>query len=292
MLIDAHVHIALNNVFDAKQWNASDREKKQEWIRQIFMEYTKLGIRAVRDGGDALFVSAFAREIAEEVGIDYRSPVFAVYKSGHYGSFLGRPVNDMDDFRREFKALLEYKADHLKIILTGIVNFEYGDVGETAFTFEQLKFMTETAKEHDMPVMVHANGREGVSAAIRAGVDSIEHGYLMSEEEIHGIAESGIVWVPTLSPLANILESEDGRFEKQKGVIRKVYEGQVQNLKKAAELGVGIALGSDAGAYMVPHGKGILDEMRHFEEAGFTGEEIAGMIEKFQKSCLMRKYSG
>jgi predicted amidohydrolase YtcJ len=290
MLIDAHVHIALNNVFNAKEWKASGKKEKKEWIRRIFREYRKLGIGALRDGGDALFVSAFARELAEEEGIDYRSPIFAVYKKGHYGSFLGRPVGDMDDFRREFKVLLNNKADHLKIILTGIVNFEkYGDVGETAFTREQLKIMVETAKDHNMPVMVHANGREGVSAAIKAGVDSIEHGYLISEEEVHGIAEAGIIWVPTLSPLANILESNAAGFEKQKGIIQRVYSGQALNLKKAAELGAIIALGSDAGAYMVPHGKGILDEIRHFEKAGFNREEITGMIKKIPKTLFTGK---
>ena len=55
--IDAHVHIALNNVFNAKNWKASGKEKRR--IRRI-SGYRKLGIGALRDGGDALFVSAFA----------------------------------------------------------------------------------------------------------------------------------------------------------------------------------------------------------------------------------------
>lgn len=278
MFIDAHVHIALNQYFTRQSWQASGTEQKIGWIRTLLKQYQMHNVHVLRDGGDGIFASVMAREIAASEGIIYKSPIYALYKKGQYDSFLGKPVEDIKSFQEEFKILLGYKPDHVKIVLTGMVNFEkYGDVGETAFTVEELTYMVEAARFHNLPVMIHANGREGVQRAIQAGAATIEHGYLISEAELYGMAEKEIVWVPTLSPLGNILVSNDCRFEKEREVIRKVYDGQVVNIGRAVEIGVTIALGSDAGAYGVGHGSGLPDEMDHFERIGFKRREIEKM---------------
>ncbi|MDH7565617.1 MAG: amidohydrolase family protein [Clostridiales bacterium] len=290
--MDAHVHIALNGLFNRRSWKASPIERKTQWIREIFKQYKMRNISILRDGGDGIFASRLAREIAPSEGIIYKSPIYALYRKGFYGSFLGKPVDGLDSFKEEFKSLLEYRPDHLKIVLTGIVNFEkYGDVGATTFTLDEMKYMVEWAKDCGLPVMVHANGREGVGRAVKAGVNTIEHGYLISEAELYGMAERGIVWVPTLAPLGNILASEDGRFEKEREVIQRVYEGQVENLKKALEIGVKVALGSDAGAYLVGHGSGLLDEVEHFERAGLKRGDIERMcLENGAKALQLKDF--
>jgi imidazolonepropionase-like amidohydrolase len=278
LLIDAHVHIALNNLFTRKQWEASSLEQKYEWVRKIIRHYKKHGINVLRDGGDGIFASKIARDIAQEEGVIYKTPIYALYKRGNYGSFIGRAIDDMKSFKKEFKTLLDNKVDHLKIILTGIVNFKsYGDAGQTTFTLEELKYMVEIARFHNIPVMVHANGREGVGRAIRAGVNTIEHGYLITEAELYGMAERNIIWVPTLSPLGNILDSKDCRFEEEMSVIKRVYDEQIENIRKAVEIGVKVALGSDSGAYRVYHGSGLLSEIEHFKRAGLKIEEIEKM---------------
>ncbi|NMA85437.1 MAG: amidohydrolase family protein [Epulopiscium sp.] len=278
MLIDTHIHIALNGLFNRQSWEDANREEKVIWIRKILRKYKSQGIYILRDGGDGIFASKLAREIAKEENIIYKSPIYAIYKKGHYGTFLGKSIVDRGDFKREFKILLEHRLDHLKIILTGMVNFQkYGEVGETAFTLDELKYMVDTAKEHDIPVMVHANGRDGVGKAIAAGVDTIEHGYLISKAEVHKMAEKGIIWIPTLAPLGNILDSNDNRFQKEREVIQRVYEGQIKNIRNAIAIGGSVALGSDAGAYKVQHGSGLLDEIHHFEKIGFDRKEIEKM---------------
>ena len=276
MLVDAHIHLALNHLFNKRVWESAGREKKIKWIRTIFKEYKKRGIYILRDGGDAFFASKLAREIAGEEGMIYKSPIYALYKKGHYGSFLGKPITGLEDFKREFKFLLEHEPDHLKIILTGLVDFKkYGETGETAFKMHELQYMADAAKEHALPVMVHANGRDGVQKAIAAGVHTIEHGYLISEAQVYSMAEKGIVWVPTLAPLGNILHSSDEKFNnREREVISKVFEGQLENIKKAVEMGTKIALGSDAGAYAVEHGQGLFHEMKHLQKIGFSREEL------------------
>lgn len=278
MIIDSHIHIANNTLFNKKEWNNSKIDFKIDCLTKILKSYKENNILALRDGGDGIFASCLARDIARKEGMIYRTPIFAICKKGHYGSFLGRAINNIEDFKREFSILKENKLDHLKIILTGIVNFDkFGDVGNIAFTYNALEYMVKSAKEYGVPVMVHANGCEGVSAAIKAGVDTIEHGFLISDKELYNMAEKGVIWVPTLSPLGNIIYEKDLNFEKQLDTIREVYNIQTKNIIKAYEIGVKIALGSDAGAYRVGHVTGIFDELRYFTNMGFDKETVLKM---------------
>lgn len=278
MITDAHIHIAHNTLFNKKEWSNSTIDFKIECITKILRDYKKNNILALRDGGDGIFASCLAREIAAKEGITYRTPIFAICKKDHYGSFLGRSISGIEDFKREFSILRENRLDHLKIILTGIVNFnKFGDVGDLAFTYDELEYMVKSAKEYGIPVMVHANGCEGVSAAIKAGVHTIEHGFLISNKELCKMAEKGIVWVPTLSPLGNIIDVKDENFKDQLDIIKKVYDLQINNVIKAYEIGVKIALGSDAGAYCVGQVTGIFDEIKHFEDMGFGKETVLKM---------------
>ena len=278
MLIDVHIHISLSNLFTKQSWAASDIKTRKAWVREIFKLYKERGIYGLRDGGDNFFASKLAREVAKEEGMIYKTPIYALFKRGHYGAFLGKPIAGLDDFKDEFAALLNHNLDHLKIILTGIVSFKnYGNVGETTFILKDLKYMVEMAKSHGLPVMVHANGRQGVERAIKAGVSTIEHGYLITEAELYGMAEKDIIWVPTLAPLGNIVASKDPEFKTDMEVITKVYEGQAENVQSAIKMGLKVALGSDAGAYSVGHGSGLIDEIGHFERIGLARKEVEKM---------------
>lgn len=278
LIIDSHIHIAHNALFKKKEWNNSTIDFKIDCLTRILKEYKKNNILALRDGGDGIFASCLAREIATKEGMIYKTPIFGICKKNHYGSFLGRSISGIDDFKREFEVLKENKLDHLKIILTGIVNFnKFGDVGEVAFTYDELEYMVKSAKEYGVPVMVHANGSKGVSDAIKVGVDTIEHGFLISDKELYEMAEKEIVWVPTLSPLGNILRAKDPNFRDQLDIIRKVYDIQTENIRRACEIGVKIALGSDAGAYCVGQVSGIFDEIKYFENIGFRKDTVLKM---------------
>lgn len=278
MLIDSHIHMALNPYFSKKLWLMSTDEQKSKWIREIILQYKSRNIYILRDGGDGIFVSKTARDIATSEGIIYKSPIYAFYKKGQYGSFLGKPIDSLEDFKGKFKMLMLHKPDHLKIVLTGIINFKcYGDFGGIGFSQLELDYMASAAKENNIPVMVHANSSKAVEMAIRAGVQTIEHGYLISAAELYGMAEKEIVWVPTLSPLGNIINTKDYKFKDEIRVIQRVFDEQVNNVKSAVEMGVKVALGSDSGAYGVGHGSGLLNEITHFERIGFGKMEIERM---------------
>ena len=87
---ECHAHIFM----DGKNYKkAVERHKNgvdESVIRSHFACYQTQGIHFVRDGGDALGVSRRAKELAPEYGIDYRTPIFAIHKNGHYGKIVGK----------------------------------------------------------------------------------------------------------------------------------------------------------------------------------------------------------
>jgi len=277
MYIDTHIHVSLNGKNSAV-WRKQLSLTPYESILSVLKEYRSKNILLLRDGGDPLGISLKAREIAQEVGIIYKTPGWAIYKKGHYGNFIGKPVTDIEDFKREFKELLKVKPDHLKIILTGIVDFDrYGKVGATGFSFEEMKVMVECAKEKGLSVMVHANTSKAVALAIKAGVDTVEHGYFIGEEELHSMAENDVIWVPTLAPLGNLVDTDDPKFHSQRENIKRIYEEHIANIKKAIKIGVKIAIGSDAGSYGVYHCEGFFNEVRHMTKAGMSKDDVYKM---------------
>ena len=110
--------------------------------------------------------------------------------------------------------------------------------------------------------MAHTNGARAVLEAALAGVDSIEHGNYVDEEAMWAMKENGTVWVPTITVVKNMIGC--GRFSD--AVLEKIWETGSCNIQKGYEIGVQFALGSDAGAYLVPHGQGIEDEWECFQE--------------------------
>lgn len=173
---------------------------------------------------------------------------------------------------REFHdRVLEAKkegADFIKIMTTGIMDFNaHGAVTGTPLDAAEVKEMVHIAHEEGMNVMSHTNGDYGVQAAVEAGVDSLEHGNYMNEDSLAMLAQSHTVWVPTLVTVRNLMG--DGRYEDE--VLWPIIESAKENVRKAFQLGIKVAPGSDAGAYRVLHGQGIQDEMDSFVE--FLEEE-------------------
>lgn len=127
--------------------------------------------------------------------------------------------------------------------------------------------------------MSHTNGSYGVQAAVEAGVDSIEHGNYMDDETISMLADSESVWVPTLVTVRNLKGC--GRFEDT--ILTSVIRTGAQNLKKAFEKKIHVAVGSDAGAYQVLHGQGVQDECRAFFDILGDTPEVRSWMEDGEK---------
>ena len=261
MFGECHAHIIMDGVNYRHAIDLHRNGPDDNVIREHLKIYQDRGITFVRDGGDALGVSARAKELAPEYGIDYRTPVFAIHKEGHYGSIVGKSFSTMPEFYKRVLEAKEQSADFIKIMTTGLLDFNaHGAVTGTPLDAAEVKEMVHIAHEEGLAVMSHTNGNYGVQAALSAGVDSLEHGNYMNEESLTMLSESHTVWVPTLVTVRNLLG--DGRYADE--VLRPIIETAEENVRKAFRFGVKVAPGSDAGAYRVLHGQGIQDEMQAF----------------------------
>lgn len=261
MFGECHAHIIMDGVNYRHAIDLHRNGPDDNVIREHLKIYQDRGIIFVRDGGDALGVSARAKELAPEYGIDYRTPVFAIHKEGHYGSIVGKSFSTMPEFYKRVLEAKEQSADFIKIMTTGLLDFNaHGAITGTPLDATEVKEMVHIAHEEGMAVMSHTNGTYGVQAAVEAGVDSLEHGNYMNEESLAMLSESHTVWVPTLVTVRNLLG--DGRYADE--ILKPIIETAEENVRKAFRLGVKVAPGSDAGAYRVLHGQGIQDEMQAF----------------------------
>lgn len=268
MFGECHAHIIMDGVNYRRAVDMHKNGPDDQIIKAHLKAYQDKGITFVRDGGDALGVSLRAKEIAPEYGIDYRTPVFAIHKEGHYGSIVGKSFATMREFHDRVLEAKKAGADFIKIMTTGIMDFNaHGAVTGTPLDAAEVKEMVHIAHEEGMNVMSHTNGEYGVQAAVEAGVDSLEHGNYMNEDSLAMLAQSHTVWVPTLVTVRNLMG--DGRYEDE--VLWPIIESAKENVRKAFQLGIKVAPGSDAGAYRVLHGQGIQDEMDSFVE--FLEEE-------------------
>ena len=259
---EAHMHIFMNGVDYRQAVRDQINGVNEEVIRKNLEEYHRRGITWLRDGGDIYGTSKRTMEIAPEYGITYRTPVFAIHKKGHYGGIVGKAYENMKDYRKLIQELREQGGHFVKIMISGIMDFDRGGLTESSLPDEEIGELIHIAHEEGFAVMAHTNGSRAVRAAALAGVDSIEQGNFCDDDALQALASSETIWVPTIVTVKNLLG--DGRFPEH--VVEKIWEGQQKNLHRAFELGVKLALGSDAGAYRVLHGQGLMDEYQVFQE--------------------------
>ncbi|MDQ0286160.1 imidazolonepropionase-like amidohydrolase [Desulfofundulus luciae] len=278
--IDCHVHLALDGRdFSRAQQQWTARGELLERVKADLTSTLERGIVAIRDGGDRAGIGLEVKQLVitgRLAGPLVLACGHALHRQGKYGSFLG-PGLTPGELEKAVDSLARQGVDHLKILVSGIVSFsEYGRVGGPQFTREELQRIVYRARSRGLKVMAHASGDDAVRLAVEAGVDSIEHGYFISEESLHRMAAQGIAWVPTVIPVAGQVR---GKLRAQYTareieVITRTWRRQVEMIKKALEMGVTLGVGTDAGATGVCHGQGFLEELLLYREAGLSPADI------------------
>ena len=134
---------------------------------------------------------------------------------------------------------------------------------ETAIEPELLKNMVEYVHSKGLSVMCHVNGAANIKSAIEAGVDTIEHGLYMDEECAGMLAESDIVWVPTVAPVAALVGNDDIKQD----VLKQILTEHIKMINRVWYLGGMIALGTDAGCKGAEHTEAIESEYNYLKAA-------------------------
>jgi imidazolonepropionase-like amidohydrolase len=205
------------------------------------------------------------------------SPGAAIHHQGRYGSFMGEPLESFPTAADCVAARVNAGADRIKIIPTGIINFKQGAVTTAPqMTTEEITAIVAAAKGHNRQTIAHSSGDDGIDRAIEGGVDSIEHGFFLRDDQLAKMRDRQIAWVPTFSPVQKQVDHAD-RFGWDAHVVRnlrKVLDRHAATLVKAHAMGVQIIAGSDAGSCGVAHGLGFLEELELMEQAGLAPAAI------------------
>nr|WP_299073963.1 amidohydrolase family protein [uncultured Allomuricauda sp.] len=164
-------------------------------------------------------------------------------------------VNSPEDGKKAVRQRYKNGADVIKITATGGVLSVAKSGQNPQFTIEEIKAITETAKDYNMLTAAHAHGDEGMQRAVKGGIKTIEHGTLMSEETMDLMVQYNSYLVPTITAGKQVAEKAKipGYFPEV--VAKKASEiGPLiqSTFAKAYKKGVPIAFGTDAGVF--PHG--------------------------------------
>jgi imidazolonepropionase-like amidohydrolase len=153
-------------------------------------------------------------------------------------------VDGVDGARKAVREQVMYGADWIKYYSDRHEHFDAdgGLHSSVNFTEEESRAIVEEAHRLGRKVAAHAVGSEGIAAALRAGVDTIEHGDGLTDALMDEMARKGVYWVPTLTVDRNFPSVGDEFW-------RKTFDLQRENFSKAIQKGVKIALGTDAGGF-------------------------------------------
>jgi imidazolonepropionase-like amidohydrolase len=153
-------------------------------------------------------------------------------------------VDGADGARKAVREQAMYGADWIKYYSDRRYHFESDGVLHSMvnFTDEEAKAIVDEAHRIGKKVAAHAIGSDGIGAALRAGVDTIEHGDGLTDAQMEEMAKKGVYWVPTITVGVYVAPGRGGNWPRMADLQR-------ENFPKALKKGVKIALGTDAGGF-------------------------------------------
>ena len=307
-LMDMHVHFGGEYLSKAESPLKVEREMEAILATQHALVTFKSGFTTVRQVGDSGLVAISLRD-AINAGKVIGPRIFAAGKTiattgGHADPTNGKALDDyayplpeqgvVNGPYEVYTAVRQrYKdgADGIKITVTGGVLSPAKSGDNPQFTQEEVDAVVSAAKDYGMWVAVHAHGAEGMKRAIKAGVDSIEHGTFMDDEAMDLMIENGTYYVPTIS--AGVWVAEKSKIDNFFPEIVRPKAASVGpqisgTFKKAHKRGVKIAFGTDAGVqkhgtnwkefvYMVENG---MSEMKAIQSATMETAKLLRIEDK------------
>ena len=307
-LMDMHVHFGGEYLSKAESPLKVEREMEAILATQHALVTFKSGFTTVRQVGDRGLVAISLRD-AINAGKVIGPRIFAAGKTiattgGHADPTNGKALDDyayplpeqgvLNGPYEVYTAVRQrYKdgADGIKITVTGGVLSPAKSGDNPQFTQEEVDAVVSAAKDYGMWVAVHAHGAEGMKRAIKAGVDSIEHGTFMDDEAMDLMIENGTYYVPTIS--AGVWVAEKSKIDNFFPEIVRPKAASVGpqisgTFKKAHKRGVKIAFGTDAGVqkhgtnwkefvYMVENG---MSEMKAIQSATMERRKLRRIEDK------------
>jgi len=298
--IDAHTHLTMSDSYD---WRKTFIDDLQEPIAELAIASTVnarktllAGFTTVRDVGSREQLDVGLRNAirkGEVIGPRMLVSVHAIGATGGHcddtAGFRQRlfpettpsqgVVNGADEARDAVRLMHKYGADIIKTCATGGVLSLTDDVDTPQLTQAELDAIVSEAHALRLKTAAHAHGAEGAKRAIRAGIDSIEHGTFLDDEALDMMKARGTYLVPTLMAAVGVQErlaADPGVPEVIQAKGRAAIAALQNTMHKAIAKGVKIAFGTDAAVY--PHGRNA-GEFYQLERMGMKPEDALRTVE-------------
>ncbi len=284
-LVDAHLHITSTGDPDLLK-NLRQGVPYTTLVGAVQAKKTlQAGITAVRDAG-AGFRTALDLKRAVGEGL-HPGPRMMVsgqglsITGGHGDPASGWPpeiefrgrrtVDSPDEARKAAREELAAGADCIKLIATGGVMSMGTDHTTRGLTEEEMRAAIEEAENRKKRTLAHAQATKGIKNAIRAGIDSIEHGFWLDDEAVEMMVENDVYLVPTLAAVYHIIEAGTDEGVPPHAVEKAKIgrDAHISSFERALKAGVKIAMGTDAGTPFNRHGQNAF-ELELMVDAGMT----------------------
>jgi imidazolonepropionase-like amidohydrolase len=284
-LIDTHVHIvgyAGQGTADFLTWPLMTRVEEQT-LHGLSNALTAMrgGVTTIRDlsADDIQFSMRRAIDAGVVTGPRMQAHGMVSMTAGHGDLFippaftLRKPLADgPDQCRQLVRHFARAGADGVKIATSGGV-LSVGDKSSWRnYTRAEIAVIVDEAHALGMRVAAHAHTADGIEVAIDEGVDSIEHGTLLTEAQASRIAAAGITVAPTLLINDRIAAGENGVSAEQADKAAQLVEKRDAGMRAAADLGVDFVLGTDANGHHVKFGDQMAEVRLMARVFGWTPE--------------------
>lgn len=278
---DCHIHFHLDGL-----WGMHRREDEYPPLHvfetaQRMRATLEAGVTSARDLGGTGAGFRVAQERALLTGPRLQVAVRLLSHTGGHADMTCRSGIDLvrlagegheicdspDDARISVRRVLRDGADVIKVCATGGITTPADQPDDEGLSEEEIAAVVDEVRRHRCPpVAAHAQGASGIRNAIRGGVTSIEHGYLIDDEGIDLAMERGTFLVPTLAAFSALDRAGSMSAEARETALR-LHERTKSRVAAAIARGVPIAVGTDA-----PAGRygGNLDELRRLVELGMS----------------------
>lgn len=278
-LIDCHVHLTLDpSVGDPSAYKQRDNQRIRRDTSAAARATLLGGITSVRDcGGWEYLEMAVREEIAAGTAIGPR--MFLSGKLVWVETPGARDYPGMFELAKTPEELcaaaarqLDKGADFIKVMATGMVLSPEGEQPDDVFyTVAELSALTAFAHARGVKVACHAEGLNGIWTVVEAGTDSVEHVTFADDDVLKVMASKGTFAVPTCMVMSAYLDDPKLRQQAPRYIIERFEDVKPRHsraIHQAHAHGVPIAMGTDAGAPGVYHGKNAQEVGRMVRDAG------------------------
>jgi imidazolonepropionase-like amidohydrolase len=274
--IDAHVHLCLDASPDPVSTLASEPVPITTLKAARFARETlRAGVTTVRDMGGKDGIDLHLRDAIRRGLIPGPRMLVSrnlICMTGGHGWPFGRQADGPDEVRKAAREQVRGGADLVKLMATGGVLTPGVEPGAAQFTEEELRAGVEEAHKAGRKTATHAMGTEGILNALRAGIDSIEHGVFLDDEAISLLKKLNVPLIPTLSAAYHIERNaaEGGIPDYAVEKNQRVKPHHLKSVRMAREARILVAMGTDAGTPFNRHGQNLREAQLLVEMGGYS----------------------